>query len=62
VLSKALGGQAVVVENLPGAGGITRTAAMLKTEQERNATPGGQGRHQTVLKPGERRSVSLNPF
>jgi len=27
----------VVVENLPGAGDITRTAAMLKTEQERYA-------------------------
>lgn len=29
-LSKALGGQAVVVENLPGAGGITGTSALVK--------------------------------
>jgi tripartite-type tricarboxylate transporter receptor subunit TctC len=29
-LSKALGGQPVVVENLPGAGGITGTAALVK--------------------------------
>lgn len=29
-LSKALGGQAVVIENLPGAGGITGTAALVK--------------------------------
>jgi len=29
-LTKALGGQAVVVENLPGAGGITGTAALVK--------------------------------
>jgi tripartite-type tricarboxylate transporter receptor subunit TctC len=35
-LSKALGGQAVVIENLPGAGGITGTAAIVK------AAPDGQ--------------------
>ncbi len=29
-LSKALGGQAVVIENLPGAGGITGTSAIVK--------------------------------
>ena len=29
-LSKALGGQAVIIENLPGAGGITGTAAIVK--------------------------------
>lgn len=29
-LSKALGGQAVVIENLPGAGGITGTATLVK--------------------------------
>ena len=29
-LSKALGGQAVVIENLPGAGGITGTQALVK--------------------------------
>lgn len=29
-LSRALGGQAVVIENLPGAGGITGTAALVK--------------------------------
>jgi tripartite-type tricarboxylate transporter receptor subunit TctC len=34
-LSKALGGQAVVIENLPGAGGITGTSALVK------ATPDG---------------------
>ncbi len=35
-LSKALGGQAVVIENLPGAGGLTGTAALVK------AAPDGQ--------------------
>ena len=35
-LSKALGDQAVVIENLPGAGGITGTAAIVK------AAPDGQ--------------------
>lgn len=35
-LGKALGGQAVVIENLPGAGGLTGTAALVK------AAPDGQ--------------------
>ncbi|MGZ5214781.1 MAG: tripartite tricarboxylate transporter substrate-binding protein [Caldimonas sp.] len=35
-LSKALGGQAVVIENLPGAGGLTGTSALVK------AAPDGQ--------------------
>lgn len=35
-LSKALGGQAVVVENLPGAGGITGTQALLKAAPDGN--------------------------
>jgi tripartite-type tricarboxylate transporter receptor subunit TctC len=34
-LSKALGGQSIVIENLPGAGGITGTSALVK------ATPDG---------------------
>jgi tripartite-type tricarboxylate transporter receptor subunit TctC len=35
-LSKALGGQSVVVENLPGAGGITGTAALIKAAPDGN--------------------------
>ena len=35
-LSKALGGQAVVLENLPGAGGITGTAALVKAAPDGN--------------------------
>ena len=35
-LSKALGGQAVVVENLPGAGGITGTSALVKAAPDGN--------------------------
>ncbi len=35
-LSKALGGQAVVIENLPGAGGITGTAALVKAAPDGN--------------------------
>ena len=30
-LSKALGGQSVVIENLPGAGGLTGTQALVKS-------------------------------
>ena len=36
-LSKALGGQAVVIENLPGAGGITGTAALAKAAPDGGA-------------------------
>lgn len=35
-LSKALGGQAVVIENLPGAGGITGTLALIKAAPDGN--------------------------
>jgi tripartite-type tricarboxylate transporter receptor subunit TctC len=35
-LSKALGGQAVVIENLPGAGGITGTQALVKAAPDGN--------------------------
>jgi tripartite-type tricarboxylate transporter receptor subunit TctC len=35
-LSKALGGQSVVIENLPGAGGITGTAALVKAAPDGN--------------------------
>ena len=35
-LSKALGGQAVVIENLPGAGGITGTQAIVKAAADGN--------------------------
>lgn len=35
-LSKALGGQAVVIENLPGAGGITGTSAIVKAQPDGN--------------------------
>jgi tripartite-type tricarboxylate transporter receptor subunit TctC len=35
-LSKELGGQAVVVENMPGAGGITGTAALVKAAPDGN--------------------------
>jgi tripartite-type tricarboxylate transporter receptor subunit TctC len=35
-LSKALGGQAVVIENLPGAGGITGTTAIVKAAPDGN--------------------------
>lgn len=35
-LSKALGGQSVVVENLPGAGGITGTSALIKAAPDGN--------------------------
>ena len=35
-LSKALGGQAVVLENIPGAGGITGTAALVKAAPDGN--------------------------
>lgn len=35
-LSKALGGQAVVIENLPGAGGITGTSAIVKAAPDGN--------------------------
>ncbi|HEY2190098.1 MAG TPA: tripartite tricarboxylate transporter substrate binding protein [Caldimonas sp.] len=35
-LAKELGGQAVVVENLPGAGGITGTAALVKAAPDGN--------------------------
>ncbi len=35
-LSKALGGQAVVIENLPGAGGITGTSALIKAVPDGN--------------------------
>lgn len=35
-LSKELGGQAVVIENLPGAGGITGTAALVKAQPDGN--------------------------
>jgi len=35
-LSKALGGQAVVIENLPGAGGITGTQAIVKAAPDGN--------------------------
>lgn len=35
-LSRALGGQAVVIENLPGAGGITGTSALVKAAPDGN--------------------------
>ncbi len=35
-LSKALGGQPVVIENLPGAGGITGTQALIKSPPDGN--------------------------
>jgi tripartite-type tricarboxylate transporter receptor subunit TctC len=35
-LSKELGGQAVVVENLPGAGGITGTSALVRAQPDGN--------------------------
>ena len=35
-LTKELGGQAVVIENLPGAGGITGTAALVKAQPDGN--------------------------
>ena len=35
-LSKALGGQPVVIENLPGAGGITGTSAIVKAAPDGN--------------------------
>lgn len=35
-LSKALGGQAVVIENLPGAGGVTGTSAIVKAAPDGN--------------------------
>src|SRR5664279_1615375 len=35
-LTKALGGQAVVIENLPGAGGITGTSALVKAAPDGN--------------------------
>ena len=35
-LSKALGGQSVVIENLPGAGGITGTSALVKAAPDGN--------------------------
>jgi tripartite-type tricarboxylate transporter receptor subunit TctC len=35
-LAKELGGQAVVVENLPGAGGITGTSALVKAQPDGN--------------------------
>lgn len=35
-LSRALGGQAVVIENLPGAGGITGTSAIVKAAPDGN--------------------------
>ena len=35
-LSKALGGQAVVIENLPGAGGITGTSVLVKAAPDGN--------------------------
>jgi tripartite-type tricarboxylate transporter receptor subunit TctC len=35
-LSKALGGQAIVIENLPGAGGITGTTAIVKAAPDGN--------------------------
>lgn len=35
-LSKALGGQAVVIENMPGAGGITGTSAIVKAQPDGN--------------------------
>lgn len=35
-LSKALGGQAVVIENLPGAGGITGTSVLVKASPDGN--------------------------
>lgn len=35
-LSKALGGQTVVIENLPGAGGITGTSALIKAAPDGN--------------------------
>jgi tripartite-type tricarboxylate transporter receptor subunit TctC len=36
-LAKALGGQAVVIENLPGAGGLTGTAALVKAPADGSA-------------------------
>jgi len=36
VLSKELGGQAVVIENMPGAGGITGTSALVKAAPDGN--------------------------
>ena len=35
-LSKALGGQPVVIENLPGAGGITGTLSLIKAAPDGN--------------------------
>ncbi len=35
-LTKALGGQPVVIENLPGAGGITGTSAIVKAAPDGN--------------------------
>ncbi len=35
-LSKALGGQAIVIDNLPGAGGITGTASLVKAAPDGN--------------------------
>lgn len=51
-LSKALGGQAVVIENLPGAGGITGTQALVK------ATPDGN----TIAVVSNNHSVNPSVF
>jgi tripartite-type tricarboxylate transporter receptor subunit TctC len=44
-LSKALGGQPVLIENLPGAGGITGTAALVKS------APDGQHHRHRLQQP-----------
>jgi tripartite-type tricarboxylate transporter receptor subunit TctC len=58
-LSKALGGQAVVIENLPGAGGIPGTHAMIKSAPDGHTISLVSNNH--VIYPGVYKSLPFDP-
>ena len=58
-LSKALGGQAVVFENQPGAGGIPGTAAMIKSAPDGNTISLVSNNH--VIYPSVYKSLPFDP-
>jgi tripartite-type tricarboxylate transporter receptor subunit TctC len=58
-LSKALGGQAVVFENQPGAGGIPGTAAMIKSVPDGNTISLVSNNH--VIYPSVYKSLPFDP-
>ena len=58
-LSKALGGQAVVFENQPGAGGIPGTAAMIKSAPDGNTISMVSNNH--MIYPSVYKSLPFDP-